>query len=235
MSGTFLALGPSWLDPQTILDALGHWALWGAAAIIFAECGLLLGFFLPGDSLLFTVGLLSRDGFITSPLWLCCLVLSVAAVIGNVTGYEIGRAVGPKIFHRGGSSRLFKQEYVDRTAEFFDTYGHRAILLGRFVPIVRTFITVTAGVAHMDRRRYLLWSSLGGVIWGTGVTLLGSLLGQVSWIRGNIEVMLLAIVLISVVPVGVELLRARLTSSRRRRTADEPDRRAAARQDEPLG
>jgi membrane-associated protein len=214
-----VALGPSWLDPQTMLDALGDFALWGAAGIIFAECGLLLGFLLPGDSLLFTVGLFVGSGDISQPLWLACLVLTVAAFVGNAVGYEIGRASGPAIFRRG-NSRIFKQEYVDRTVAFFDKYGARAIVLARFVPIVRTFITVTAGVGRMDRRRYLLYSGIGAVLWGTGVTVLGYWLGSVPFVRNNIEAMLIAIVLVSVLPMAFEVLRHRLRA--RRAVVDPP-------------
>jgi membrane-associated protein len=205
-SSAALALGPSWLDPQTMLDFFGEWALWGAALVIFAECGLLLGFFLPGDSLLFTVGLLIGSGAIHQPLWLAGIVLTIAAFVGNVVGYEIGHATGPKIFKRK-DSRLFKQEYVDKTVVFFDKYGAPAIILARFVPIVRTFITVIAGVSRMDRRRYFIYSGIGAVLWAFGVTVLGRVLGQFSFVRDNIEVMLLLIVAISVVPIAVESLR----------------------------
>jgi membrane-associated protein len=209
--GPALALGPSWLDPQTMLNGFGSWALWGAAAVIFAECGLLLGFFLPGDSLLFTVGLLVGGGVINQPLWLACLVLTVAAFSGNACGYEIGRVTGPRIFSRP-DSRLFKREYVDKTVGFFDKYGARAIVLARFVPIVRTFITVTAGVGKMDRRRYLTYSGIGGLLWASGVTVLGQLLGQVEFVAKNLELMLIAIVFVSVVPILIEYLRHRRSS-----------------------
>jgi len=205
---TAVALGPSWLDPQTLLDSLGSYALWGAAAIVFAECGLLLGFFLPGDSLLFTVGLLVTTGVIKQPLWLACLVLTVAAFLGNLSGYEIGRASGPAIFRRP-DSRLFRREYVEKTSEFFERYGNRAIVLARFVPIVRTFITVMAGVGRMERSRYLTYSGIGAVLWATGVTLLGSALGRFDVVKHNIEFILLAIVAVSVIPVAVEVLRER--------------------------
>ena len=205
---TAVALGPSWLDPQTLLDSLGSYALWGAAAIVFAECGLLLGFFLPGDSLLFTVGLLVTTGVIKQPLWLACLVLTIAAFLGNLSGYEIGRASGPAIFRRP-DSRLFRREYVEKTSEFFERYGNRAIVLARFVPIVRTFITVMAGVGRMERSRYLTYSGIGAVLWATGVTLLGSALGRFDVVKHNIEFILLAIVAVSVIPVAIEVLRER--------------------------
>ena len=208
-----LALGPSWLDPQTLLDQLGPWALWGALAVIFAETGLLVGFFLPGDSLLFTVGLLISQGSIKEPLWLACVLLSLAAFAGNLVGYEIGRAAGPPIFSRP-DSRLFRREYVDKTVAFFDKYGPRAIVLARFVPIVRTFITVTAGVGRMDRRRFLTYSGIGGVAWAAGVTVLGSLLGRITFVQKNIEIILLAIVAVSVVPIAIEFLRDRARARR---------------------
>ena len=208
-----LALGPSWLDPQTLLDGLGDWALWGSLAIVFAECGLLLGFFLPGDSLLFTIGMLIGRGDIEQSLWLACLLLTAAAFLGNVVGYEIGRAAGPAIFNRPGS-RIFKQDYVDKTVAFFDKHGARAIVLARFVPIVRTFITVTAGVGRMDRKHYLTYSLVGAVLWAAGVTVLGHLLGSIAFVREHIEAMLLLIVVVSVVPVAIEFVRHRAAAKR---------------------
>lgn len=205
---TVLALGPEWLKPDTILTWLGPWALVGLALIIFAECGLLLGFFLPGDSLLFTAGLFVAEGAIGTPLWAVCLVLVGAAVLGNAAGYWIGRTAGPAVFDKP-QSRLFKPHHVARTQEFFDRYGNRAIVLGRFVPIVRTFITVMAGVGRMEPRRYLTYSLIGGVAWAAGVTLLGFWLGQFAVVKANIELMLVAIVVISLLPVIIEVLRAR--------------------------
>jgi len=203
-----MLLGIQWLDPQYLLDQFGDYALWGAAVVIFAECGVLFGFFLPGDSLLFTVGLLVSQDKIGYPLWLCCVVLSVAAVLGNASGYAIGAKVGPSIFATE-DSRLFKKKHVDKTHDFFEKYGNRAIVLARFVPIVRTFITVMAGVGDMGFRRFMTYSTIGGVLWASGVTVLGYYLGSIEVVRSHIELMLLAIVLISVVPIGIELLRAR--------------------------
>ncbi|MCW2721620.1 VTT domain-containing protein [Pseudonocardia sp.] len=209
MTTTSLALGPEWLQPDSIISWLGPWALVGLALIIFAECGLLLGFFLPGDSLLFTAGLfaVSEKG-IGAPLWLVCLVLIVAAFAGNVCGYYIGRAAGPAIFDKP-KSRLFKPKHVARTQEFFDRYGNRAIVLGRFVPVVRTFITVMAGVGQMEAKRYLTYSLIGGVAWAAGVTLLGAVLGQFDFVKNNIELILVLVVFVSLIPIIVEVLRAR--------------------------
>ena len=202
------ALGPEWLDPQFIIEWLGPWALAGVCLIIFAECGLLVGFFLPGDSLLFITGLAVVTGLIDTPLWLVCVLLVVAAFLGNVCGYYIGRKAGPAIFDKP-NSRLFKRENVDRTQAFFDKYGNRAIVLGRFVPIVRTFITVMAGVGRMDAKRFFTFSAIGGVAWAAGVTLLGAALGQIQFVRDNIEMMLILVVLISVLPIVFEVIKAR--------------------------
>jgi membrane-associated protein len=139
-------------------------------------------------------------------------VLSAAAVLGNASGYAIGSKAGPTVFDRP-RSRLFKQKYVDQTHAFFEKYGNRAIVLARFVPIVRTFITVLAGVGSMGFRRFMVYSAIGGVVWATGVTLLGYFLGQVSVIRNHLELMLLAIVAVSVLPIAVEYLRARRKSA----------------------
>ena len=204
-----MLLGVKWLDPQYLLDQFGDYALWGAAAVIFAECGLLVGFFLPGDSLLFTVGPAGVQGRRAASRCGCAaLVLFAASMLGNASGYAIGAAVGPSIFQRE-DSRIFKKKYVDKTHEFFEKYGNRAIVLARFVPIVRTFITVMAGVGDMGFRRFMVYSAIGGALWASGVTVLGYFLGQISFVRNNLEVMLLAIVAISVVPIGIEFLRAR--------------------------
>jgi membrane-associated protein len=165
------------------------------------------------------------------PLWLACVILTVAAFAGNVVGYEIGRAAGPAIFSR--NSRLFRQEYVDKTMAFFEKHGPRAIVLARFVPIVRTFITVTAGIGRMDRRTYLLYSGVGALLWASGVTILGRLLGSIDVIHDNIEAALLLVVLISVLPMLVEALRhrsaARRTPAAENGPGDGPDPAAEAR------
>jgi membrane-associated protein len=221
------ALGPSWLDPRT-LDTFGTAAPWVAAAIIFAECGLLVGFFLPGDTLLFTIGLLVGTRVVDLPVWAAMLLLAAAALLGNAVGYEIGRAAGPAVFRREDSA-LFKHENVERTAAFFERWGAPAITLARFVPIVRTFITVMAGVGRMDRRRYLLYSGVGAVIWAGGVTAVGYYLGSIPFVRNNadtiftlVEIVLAGVVVLSVAPILFDVWRRR----RRRREAA-PDEIAA--------
>ncbi|MCD2191154.1 DedA family protein [Actinomycetospora soli] len=205
---SLVALGPSWLDPQTLIADLGPWALLGVALVLFAECGLLIGFFLPGDSLLFISGLAATTGLIGTPLWVVCVVLVVAAFAGNVVGYGIGYKAGPAIFDKP-NSKLFKRENVERTQKFFDKYGNRAIVLGRFVPIVRTFITVMAGVGRMDAKRFFTFSAIGAVLWAAGVTLLGAALGQFEFVKNNIELMLILVVVISLVPIAIEVIQAR--------------------------
>lgn len=194
----------SFIDPTHLIDTFG---LIGVAAILFAECGLLVGFFLPGDSLLFTAGLLAATGLV-APLWVLLLVFPLAAVAGNMVGYWIGRTAGPAVFDRP-DSRLFRAEYVQRSQAFFDRNGGRTILLARFVPVIRTFATVMAGASRMDLRRYVLWSVVGGVLWTTVLTLLGYFLGQVAVVRDHVELFVLGVVVVSLLPVVVEVLRTR--------------------------
>lgn len=217
-AGISVALGPSWLDPEQLLRMLGPYVLVGLCLIIFAECGLLVGFFMPGDSLLFTAGLFVANGLIDTPIWLVCLLLTACAVMGNIVGYYLGYRAGPALFNRP-DSRLFKREYVDKTHTFFDKYGPRAIVLGRFVPIVRTFITAVAGVGRMDRREYFTYSILGGVGWATGVTLLGFWLGGIAFVRNHVELILIGIVALSIIPIVIEAIRARALSRRTARAS----------------
>ena len=218
---TTLALGPDWLDPAVLISTFG---LLGILVIVFAESGLLIGFFLPGDSLLFTAGLLTADGkYITWPLWLVCLLITLSAIAGDQVGYAFGRKVGPALFRRP-NSKLFKQENLLKAHDFFEKYGARSVVLARFVPIVRTFTPIVAGVSRMNYRTFVIYNVVGAVLWGTGVTVLGYFLGQIPFVKANIELILIAIVGLSVVPIVVELLRARL-AARRGTTAAE---RAAA-------
>lgn len=182
-----------------------------SAVIVFVECGLLFPL-LPGDSLLFSVGLFVRRADSGQPglqvsLAVACLVLSLVAFAGNVAGYEIGRAIGPALYRHQG--RFLRPEYFERTRIFFDRYGNKALVLGRFVPVVRTFVTVVAGVSGMGRRQFFTWSFIGAVLWASGVTALGYLLGGVSFLQRNIEIVLLAVVALSLAPAMVEVVRHR--------------------------
>ena len=206
----------SFLDPQHLIGTVG---LIGIMAILFAECGLLIGFFLPGDSLLFTAGLVTAGGITglhLPPLWVLMVAFAFAAVLGNLVGYWIGYRAGPAIFNKP-ESRLFKAEHVERSHAFFERNGAKTIMLARFVPIVRTFATVMAGASRMNFRVYAIYSVIGGVLWAVGVTWLGHALGNVAWIRDNIELFAILIVLVSFIPIGIEYLRGR-----RRRKAVAP-------------
>ena len=200
-------LMPSWMDAEYLLNELGDWALWVTLLIVFIECGVLFPI-LPGDSLLFAVGLFIAHGTIDVPLWLACVLLTIAAFLGNVSGYYIGRFLGTTLF-KNPDARILKPQYLDRTHEFFDRYGNRAIVMARFVPIVRTFITLVAGASRMDQRRFFVYTGVGAVLWATGVTVLGYYLGQIDFIRDHLESALILIVLVSVVPMAVDFLLAR--------------------------
>ncbi|GHB69395.1 hypothetical protein GCM10010347_44500 [Streptomyces cirratus] len=198
-----LALGPEWLSPEYLI---GQFGLIGTLAIVFAESGLFA--FLPGDSLLFTAGLFTASGDIDKPLWLVCTLIVAAAVLGDQVGYLIGKFFGPKLFSRP-DSRLFKQENLDSAHEFMDKHGPKAIVLARFVPIIRTFAPMVAGAGAMKYRTFLVFNVIGGIGWGAGVTVLGYNLGQFEIIKNNIETIFIGIVLISVIPVVFEVLKAR--------------------------
>ena len=187
---TTLALGPEWISPDYLIETF---SLPGILLIVFAESGLFA--FLPGDSLLFTAGLFVAQGeFISQPLWLVCTLIVAAAVLGDQVGYMIGKFFGPKLFSRP-NSKLFKQENLEKAHEFMDKYGPKAIVLARFVPIVRTFAPIVAGAGRMKYRTFLTYNVIGGVAWGTGVTLAGYWLGQIEFIRTNVEAILVLIVL----------------------------------------
>ncbi|WP_033310287.1 VTT domain-containing protein [Streptomyces iakyrus] len=215
---TTLALGPEWLSPDYLIETF---ALPGILLIVFAESGLFA--FLPGDSLLFTAGLFVAQGqYISQPLWLVCTLIVLAAVIGDQVGYMIGKFLGPRLFNRP-NSKLFKQENLDKAHEFMEKYGPKAIVLARFVPIVRTFAPIVAGAGRMKYRTFLTYNIIGGIAWGTGVTLAGYWLGQIDFIKKNVESILILIVLLSVVPIIIEYLRDR--SKKKRAAAQAPAER----------
>ena len=205
-------LGPSWLDPDTLIngfiDRYGTWALAGICLIIIIETGLLFPF-LPGDSLLFTAGLFTGTGQIDLPIWAVASLIGVAAFVGPQSGYWIGRLSGPKIFRRP-DSRFFKQAYVDRTHAFFERYGGRAIVMAQFVPFVRTYIPVAAGVGKMPYGRFIKFNVIGALVWGVGVTMLGYWLGRFDVVKDNIEVALMLVVGVSLLPIIVETIKHRL-------------------------
>jgi membrane-associated protein len=203
------------LNPRDLLESFGPWATIGLFLIIFAETGLLIGFFLPGDSLLFAAGILASQGNLN--IAVIALGCFLAAVIGDQVGYTIGHRAGPALFRRP-DSRIFKQKYVDRTKEFFEKHGPKTILLARFVPIVRTFAPVLAGVGDMNRRTFTTYNVVGGFIWAVGVTVAGYLLGEVIG-ANSVDKYLLpiiaVIIVLSILPPVIEALRER----RRKRSA----------------
>jgi membrane-associated protein len=213
-----MLLGMDWMDPVYLLDRFGAELLWISLFIVFIECGLFFPF-LPGDTLLLSLGVFiateDLDIFPGSPgveLLIALVLLTAAAFLGNVVGYEIGRAIGPPLYRRNG--RVLKKKYFDQTEVFFDKHGSSALVIGRFVPFVRTYITVVAGVTRMQRHRFLVWSFVGAVAWVLSITLTGYFLGtKVPWLRDNIDYAILAILALSVIPVAWEWWRHRRTSS----------------------
>ena len=209
--------GMDWLKPEVLIASFGAFAMIGVCIIVFVETGLLVGFFLPGDSLLFVTGLMVSSGAIVFPLaestfvvpiWLACAMISVSAWLGDQTGYWIGRKVGPAIFNKS-ESKFFSQKNVSRTNSFFERYGSRAIVLAHFVPVMRTFVPVAAGIGEMPYRKFLKYNIIGVLGWGSGVTLLGFFLGKIPFVAQHVEYFTIGFVILSTVPILLELLRAR--------------------------
>lgn len=197
-----------------LLDFANKWVEKGGlivlAIIVFAESGLLVGFFLPGDSLLFFAGFLSSDagGNLLPALPWVALTCSAAAIIGDQVGYMIGSKFGPKVFDRP-KSRFFNPEYVVKAEAFFQKHGSKTIVMARFVPIVRTFVPTVAGASNMHYRTFVTYNVIGGVLWGGGVTTLGYFLGEIEVVKNNIEIAAIVIVAVSVLPVVLELWKHR--------------------------
>ena len=202
----------SFLNPESLIDKGGLALL---AAIIFAETGLLIGFFLPGDSLLFVGGFLASDaGDHRLPvLPIVALVAFLAAVIGDQVGFWFGRKMGPALFTRP-DSRLFKQQNVAKSHAFFERHGPKTIVLARFVPVVRTFTPVVAGVSDMNYRTFTTYNVIGGFIWAVGLTTLGYFLGQIDVVKNNIEIAIVLIIALSLLPVAIEFVKHRREAKR---------------------
>ena len=207
---TPMLLGIKWMEPTWLLDNFGGSLIWISLGIVFIECGLFFPF-LPGDTLLFALGLfiageqihLLGMGTPVVELVLAIGLLTVAAFLGNVVGYEIGRKLGPPLYERDG--RILKRKYFDSTTDFFEKHGNKALVIGRFVPFVRTYITVVAGVTMMERRRFFVWSAVGAVLWVISITLIGYFLGATfPSIGDNIDYAMIAILLFTVIPLAYE-------------------------------
>ena len=201
-----MLLGMDWMSPDWWLDNFGDAFFWISLVIIFVECGLFFPF-LPGDTLLFAMGLfIAGDridivpGHHSIDLVVAMVLFVLAGIAGNVAGYEIGRAIGPPLYEREG--RILKRKYFDKTEAFFDKHGNKALVIGRFVPFVRTYITVVAGVTRMDRRRFITWSVVGAVLWVLSITLLGAFLGAAfPGLGENIDKAIIVILAFSVIPI----------------------------------
>ncbi len=190
----------------SFLNSLGPLGILVACAMIFAETGLLVGFFLPGDSLLFLVGLNLAGIWHDVPIWVACLAISLAGLAGDQTGYWLGRRIGPAIFTRP-NSKFFSQKNVERAHEFFERYGSKAVILAHFVPIMRTFVPVAAGVGVMPWRKFTTYNVIGVIGWGTGVTLLGYFLGGIQFVSDHVTYVTLAFIVLSFIPLALEVLK----------------------------
>jgi membrane-associated protein len=192
------------LNAETLIQTAGYLGLF---AIVFAESGLFFGFFFPGDSLLFTAGLLAATS--TLNIWWLLLLLPLAAVLGDSTGYWFGTWIGPRLFTQEHSF-FFNKKYVTRAHEFYQHYGPRAIILARFMPVVRTFVPIVAGVGRMPYRTFLTFNIIGGVGWSAGVTLLGYFLGRTfPAVQHYLTYVILLIIVVSLLPIARELLAKR--------------------------
>ena len=213
----------SLLNPESLLESGGLVLL---GIMIFAESGLLIGFFLPGDSLLFVGGFLASEagGHRLPALPLVAAVAFVAAVLGDQVGFWFGRKAGPPLFDRR-DSRLFKRQHVAKAHQFFERHGPKTIVLARFVPVVRTFAPIVAGVGRMHYRTFVLYNVIGGMMWAVGLTTLGYFLGQIDVVKNNIELAIVAVIALSLLPVALEFLR------HRRRTGTEAATAVSADQD----
>lgn len=188
------------VDLVTLINVIG---ILGVAFIVFAESGLLIGFFLPGDSLLFTTGFLITAGVLDVNIHVAVLIIFAAAVIGDNVGYTIGHRAGPLLFKKP-DARLFKQEYITRAKEFYDKHGGKTIILARFVPIVRTFVPFVAGASNMDRRKFFGYNIIGGLLWAAGITYTGYFLGH--WFESmgiEIDQVLLPIIILGIIFISI--------------------------------
>jgi membrane-associated protein len=222
-SVTNLALLPGFLDPVNLLNSFGTWVLVGLLLVVFIESGLLFPL-LPGDSLLFTAGLIAASKSTEvepfAPLWVLMVTIPIAAFLGDQVGYWIGAKGGAALF-KSDDARFFKKSYIDESHAFFEKHGPITIFLARFVPIVRTFAPLVAGASKMKYSVFLTYNVIGAIVWGAGVTLLGYLLGQIGFIRDNVDVIFLIIVFVSVIPIMVEVVK-RYSASRKGSAADAP-------------
>ena len=194
------------IEPLSLIKSLGYLGVWG---IVFAESGILMFFFLPGDSLLFTAGFLASQGFMN--IWLLMGGCLAAAITGNMVGYEIGRRIGLRLFKRG-DTRFLKRKHLEMTQNFYDRHGRMAVIMARFLPIIRTFVPFLAGVAGMPYRKFLVYTVAGAVLWVCGLCMLGFALGNIippEHIDRYLLPIIIAIIVISLVPSFYHLYKER--------------------------
>ncbi|GAA4680763.1 DedA family protein [Frondihabitans cladoniiphilus] len=204
-------------DPQSFLTSLGPWVLVGLGVMVFIESGLLFPF-LPGDSLLFTAGLLASSAVIGVPVWSVVVVAFVAAVLGDQAGYWLGHRFGRRLFKP--EARILKTRYLEEAEGFFAKYGGAALILGRFVPVVRTYVPLAAGASKYHYRKFLLWNMTGAAAWTVVVSILGVVLGQIGFVRTHIDVLAILVVIVSLLPIVISGL-VRWRKSRRAAVAPE--------------
>lgn len=212
------------LDPANLIEGFGAYALLGICFIVFAETGLLVGFLLPGDTLLFMTGVLAVNEafFGVNILWVC-LAIALAAFIGGEVGYFIGHKLGPKVFEKSESG-FFSKKNVERTNYFFNRYGGLAVIIARFVPVVRTFAPVAAGVGHMNYKKYTLYNAIGALIWGAGLTFAGWLIARLippvaDFVSEYIDIVLIGVVVIVLIPSVYHYIQAVVKATKLKKEA----------------
>jgi len=211
-----------WLDPENLINGFGPFALLGVCLIVFAETGLLVGFLLPGDTLLVITGVFVATGVIDIDIWWVALAIGFAAFLGGEVGYFIGHKAGPRIFERKESG-LFSVENVKRTNAFFERFGGLAVIIARFVPIVRTFAPIAAGVGHMNYKKYSLYNLIGAIAWGIGVTMVGYVVGFIpplrDFVTSYIDLILVGAVVVTLVPTLYHYMQS-MRKARKARNAE---------------
>ena len=205
-------------DPQSLITAMGAFAVLGVAVIIFFETATIVGSFLPGDSLLFILGLTLATYLVDIPFVLAVAIVFVGAVAGSEVGYWIGRKVGPRVFARK-RNWFFSPTTVDRANTFFEHYGWRALILARFIPVIRALVPLVAGISQMNARRYLIFNVVGGVAWVVVLMTLGFYIGRIEYVQHNIEWFVIGFVVLSSLPFPIEVLMARRRHERNKAAA----------------
>jgi membrane-associated protein len=216
-----LLFGIDFLDSEWLINWFGPFVLLGVATVVFVETGFIVLSFLPGDSLLFTVGLLTATGIVPVPIWVTCAIIFVAAFAGDQLAYGIGRKAGPAVFARE-QNRFFNPKNVERTNAFFVKHGGKAVIIARFLPVFRAFVPLASGVGRKRYNNFVTFNHIGAYAWGVGLTMVGYLLGQIQFVADYSEYFIIAIVLLSGIPILTELAKAGREAMRNRGKAAVP-------------